>query len=204
MKKRTILALLLTLLTAGLLVSYTLAQPYDEGRRERPEAQAAERREREINELREQIERLRQGRERRGERERRPRREPDFERPVEFGRMYAWMEVVERMGDMAFNPEVAGLIAIGAIKDDIPREPVQRIKDLENLLGRTRTLGLRNAIRMGLKDLYLHTEQPEKALDQMRAMLAENDEYLSLEMQEDHDEEYDEDEDEDEDEPERR
>lgn len=200
MTKRTTLALLLSLLGAGLLVSYTLAQPYDEGRHDRPEAQAAERRERKIRELREQIERIRHGRERHGER---PRREPDFERPEEFGRMYAWMEVIERMGDMAFNPEVAGLIAIGAIKDDIPRDPRRRIEDLDNLLDRTRTIGLRNALRMGLKDLYLQTEQPEKALDQMRAMLAENDKFLSMEMEEDHNEEYHEEEDEDE-EPERR
>lgn len=209
MTKRINLILILTLLAGAWLASVVPAQSYDDGNRDR---EARERRELENRERRERMERPpREGefehRRFEGRDRRPPRREPDFQRPEEFGRMYAWMEVVERMGDMSFNPEIAGMIAIGAIKDDVPREPQARIEDLENLLRKTRTLGLRNAIRMGLKELYLHTEQPGKALDHMRAMLAENDEVLHNEQLRDRErweqEEYDED-DEHEEEPERR
>ncbi len=85
---------------------------------------------------------------------------------------------IKLVGDMkktCFDPNAMGLIALGAISQEIPRPPQEVIEELENLLDKIMTLGLRNAIRLTLKDLYKQTNQPEKTLDLMRSMLAEND-----------------------------
>ena len=85
---------------------------------------------------------------------------------------------IKLVGDMkktCFDPNAMGLIALGAISQEISRPPQEVIEELEDLLVKTKTLGLRNAIRLTLKDLYKQTNQPEKTLDLMRSMLSEND-----------------------------
>ena len=58
------------------------------------------------------------------------------------------------------------------------RKPKEVIEDLEAVLTKTKTLGLRNAIRMTLKDLYKGLGEDEKVLEHLRAMLAECDQAL--------------------------
>jgi hypothetical protein len=83
--------------------------------------------------------------------------------------------LTQRMAELCFDPQAAGVVAISAIKDDIHRKPSEMISEYESLLAKTKTLGLRNAIRMGLKDLYRDEKDSEKALQVIRDMVAEND-----------------------------
>jgi len=107
------------------------------------------------------------------------------------------MELVERMKDICFEPSTAGVIAIGALKDDTGLKPREVAELLEDVLEDTETLGLRNALRMSLKDLYAAQGDSKMTIKHLRAMLAENDEALMAE--EDDDEEDDEGDDDEED-----
>lgn len=147
-----------------------------ERREERQRREEMERRARE-QEARERMERegrpLRPGL--RGPGPHEPR--PPFRREYaeQFGHM---IEMIGRMKHTCFDPEAAAIVAIGGIRDDVPREPRQVIDDLEKALTQTKTLGLRNAIRLQLRDLYRETDKPEKVLEHLHQMLAENDEAL--------------------------
>ena len=85
------------------------------------------------------------------------------------------IKLVGDMKETCFDPNAMGLIALGAISQEIPRPPQEVIEELEALLDKTETLGLRNAIYLTLKDLYKQTNQPEKTLELMRSMFVEND-----------------------------
>ena len=67
------------------------------------------------------------------------------------------------------------MIAAAGLKDDVPRRPEEIIEDLESTLKKTRTLGLRNSIRLILRDLYRDRDEHDKVLDHLHQMLAEND-----------------------------
>lgn len=94
---------------------------------------------------------------------------PGVERASEF------LDLIVKFRDVAFDPQTAGMIAIGGMKDDVRRKPDETIKDLEAQLVKTKSLGLRNAIRLTLKDLYKAQGEDDKVLEHLRAMLAEND-----------------------------
>lgn len=84
--------------------------------------------------------------------------------------------LIERMRHTSFDPAMAGLVALGALRTDVRREkPEDTIKDLEGLLPQVKTLGLRNSIRMMLKDLYREIEKDEKVLEHLKALVLEND-----------------------------
>ena len=85
------------------------------------------------------------------------------------------LRILGQLEQMCSDPATAGLIAIGAIKDDVPREPMHIVEDLEGLLAETRSLPLRNAIHLSLKDLCKQAGKNERALRHLREMLAEND-----------------------------
>jgi len=87
----------------------------------------------------------------------------------------AAIRLVGEMKDTAFEPAVVGLIAVAGLRDDVARDPKAVIEDLEALLAKTNSLGLRNAIRLTLRDLYKQTGNQEKLLQHLRAMLEEND-----------------------------
>jgi hypothetical protein len=89
------------------------------------------------------------------------------------------LEMLEMMQHTCFDPERAAMIAIGGLKDEVDREPQDIVEDLEAQLKKTKTLGLRNAIRMTLKDLYQEIEHQEQmVLKHLREMLEENDRAL--------------------------
>lgn len=96
-------------------------------------------------------------------------------------------ELLERMSEACFHEVTAAMIAIGGLKDEVRRKPAQITKDLETQLNRTKTLGLRNAIRMTLKDIYKAQGNDEKVLSHLHAMLAENDKALQEERDDDDD-----------------
>jgi len=120
--------------------------------------------------------------------------DPDLRGPIppehreEMMHFQRMMGMLEQMARVSFDPEAAALMAIGGLRDDIHRKPEEVIEDLHNVLKRTRTLGLRNAIRLSLRDLYRHTDQHDKLLSTLREMIAENDEFLAR-QQEEHEEE---------------
>ncbi len=124
--------------------------------REREEMARRQRREREEAEYRER------GQRERWERERRRRAGVPWRglphRPSAPGeaaeRVEMMLGMVRQIERVCFEPTTAGLIAAGGLKDEVPRRPAEIIDDLEEQLARTKTLGLRNAIRLSLKDLY--------------------------------------------------
>lgn len=85
------------------------------------------------------------------------------------------VRMVENMKQASFQPEMVGLIAVAGLREDVSRPAEQVIADLEGLLAKTETIGLRNAIRLTLRDLYRQVGNNEKVLEHLRAMLQEND-----------------------------
>jgi len=107
--------------------------------------------------------------------------------PIEHAeRMEQMLQLIKRMERVCFEPSTAGLIAVGGLKDEVPRRPGEIIEDLENVLSKTRTLGLRNAIRLTLKDLYKMQGNGKMVLKHLRAMVAENDEEMRKAEAEEH------------------
>ena len=96
-------------------------------------------------------------------------------RPQDIGRMTSNLGLIERMKRLCFDPAAAGLVAAGGLRDDVRRKYAEITKDLEAQLAKTKTLGLRNALRLTLRDIYKKQEDDEKVLKHLRAMLAEND-----------------------------
>ena len=157
-------------------------------RRERDDAQRErEELERKRHERQAEMERRRREEEMARRREGKPHRPPEPMRPPfgrehveQFGRL---MQMVERMRNTCFSPEVAAMIAASGLKDDVPRKGEEVVEDLENTLKKTKSLGLRNAIRMMLRDIYRDLGKNDKVLQHLHEMLAENDEALHAEHQ---------------------
>jgi len=197
-------ALLAAVMVAGVIGTYSLVGAQDEGERlerrereepelrlaqrdrrdeeiDRRERQERQRRERQEDARREQM-RQQEEEARRRERERLgPRPEPPFppEQLEQFARM---MQMVKHMQHTCFDPEAAAMVAVAGLRDDMPRKPEEVVDDLEATLKRTRTLGLRNAIRLILRDLYRHLGRHDRMLENLREMLVENDEAIQAEM----------------------
>ncbi len=85
------------------------------------------------------------------------------------------IKLVGNMKETCFDPSAMGVIAVAGLRDEVLREPADIIEELENLLAQTKTTGLRNAIRLTLKDLYKAQGENEKVLQHLREMLQEND-----------------------------
>ena len=96
-------------------------------------------------------------------------------RPEDIGRMTSNLGLIERMKRLCFDPAAAGLVAAGGLRDDVRRKYAETTKDLEAQLAKTKTLGLRNALRLTLGEIYKRQDDDEKVLEHLRAMLAEND-----------------------------
>lgn len=88
------------------------------------------------------------------------------------------IKLIQRMKQVCFDPETVGVMAVGALNDEVRRKDEDIIKDLEEQLAKVKALGLRNAIRLTLKDLYKRQGKNEKVLEQLKALIAENDKAL--------------------------
>lgn len=97
------------------------------------------------------------------------------DRSTRYEQMGAYIGMMGKMKDVCYNPEVAGMVAVGGLKDEVTRKPEEVAKDLEELLTNTKSIGLRNSIRIALKDIYKSQNNSEKVLEHLRAMVAEND-----------------------------
>ncbi|MCP4377137.1 MAG: hypothetical protein GY794_13295 [bacterium] len=87
--------------------------------------------------------------------------------------------MVRTIREMCFDESAVAMIAIGALKDEVGRKPKEVIKDFEARLDKTKTLGLRNAIRLTLKDLYAETDNKDKMIEHLNALVVENDKALN-------------------------
>lgn len=92
-------------------------------------------------------------------------------------RMRALIGTVQDLRGVAADPAAAGIVAISSLREEA-RDPRQAVEELEGLLRETRSLPLRNAIRMTLRDLYKAQGQPDRARQTLREMLRENDQAL--------------------------
>ncbi len=101
-----------------------------------------------------------------------PPRPPGPEQVAQF------VGMLQHMKRLSFDSEMVAVVAVGGLKDDVRRKPPEVIKDLEAQLEKVKTQGIRNAIRLNLKDLYKHQGEDEKALQQLRLLIAENDKAL--------------------------
>ncbi len=93
-------------------------------------------------------------------------------------RMVQMIGLVQRMKQTCFDSEAVGVMAVGAMKDEVPRKDEDIIKDLEEQLASVKTHGLRNAIRLTLKDIYKRQGKNEKVIEHLKALIAENDKAL--------------------------
>ncbi|MBN1556155.1 MAG: tetratricopeptide repeat protein [Phycisphaerae bacterium] len=80
------------------------------------------------------------------------------------------------MADTCFNSGVMGIAAVGGLRTETPMEPKDQIQQFEDLLSQTKSLGIRNAIRLTLKDLYIETGNLPKAREHLKKIIEENDE----------------------------
>ena len=84
------------------------------------------------------------------------------------------IQMVGSMKQTCMDPGAMALIAVAGLRDEVPRGVDEVIKEFEDLLVKIKSLGIRNAIRLGLKDLYKLKGENEKVLHHLRQMLIEN------------------------------
>ena len=101
---------------------------------------------------------------------------PDAANPIE--KIEVMLEMIKRLQRICFDPGVAGMIAVGAMKDEVRRHPEVAIEQLEDSLKHVKTLGMRNAIRLTLKDMHKALGHEEQVVRHLRAMIEENDEAI--------------------------
>lgn len=92
-----------------------------------------------------------------------------------FEEMGMYIGYIDKMRGVCYSPEVAAMVAAGGLKTEVKRKPAEAAKDLEDLLANTKTVGLRTAIRMTLKDVYKESGDDAKVIEQLKAIVQEND-----------------------------
>lgn len=100
---------------------------------------------------------------------------PDMQDPDAANPVAPMMHMLGAMKTICFDPDLAAVLAISAIKEELKDKPADAVKTLETLLGKTRSPGIRNAIRLTLKDLYKAQKDDQKLLDMLQDMVIEND-----------------------------
>ena len=94
---------------------------------------------------------------------------------LEIRKIAEFIGAMEHLTRMCFDSETVGVITVGALKDDVRRKDEAIIKDLEEQLTKVKTQGLRNAIRLTLKDLYKRQGNNEMVIEHIKVLIAEND-----------------------------
>lgn len=84
------------------------------------------------------------------------------------------IRMVGSMKQTVLDSAAMCLIAAAGLRDEVPRTADEVIKEYEGLLGKTKSLGMRNALRLGLKDLYKLKGDNEKVWHHLRQMFIEN------------------------------
>lgn len=95
--------------------------------------------------------------------------------PPDFDRMGGMLGLVGKFRNICADPEAMGVYAVGTFKEEVKRKPAEMVREYEALLKDTKSLPLRNAIRLAMKDLYKAQGDDNKVLEVLRAIIAEND-----------------------------
>ncbi len=82
------------------------------------------------------------------------------------------------MSEAVSDPRTAAMMAIGALKDEVKNRPIAGVRALEAALRTTRSLPLRTAIHLSLKDLYKAQGNDVMVVRHLMAVIAENDEAM--------------------------
>jgi hypothetical protein len=84
-------------------------------------------------------------------------------------------QMLENMAETCFDPEIMGVAAVGGLRTETPIEPQDMIREYEEILSRITRQGIRNAIHLTLKDLYIETGNIPKAREHLKMIIEEND-----------------------------
>jgi len=93
------------------------------------------------------------------------------------------LKLVGNMKDLCYDPQAMGIVAIGGLHTEAGLEPAELIDLLNGMLDGSggpgvpvvKSLGMRNAIRLTLKDLYVEMGDTAKALEQLERIIEQND-----------------------------
>jgi hypothetical protein len=83
--------------------------------------------------------------------------------------------MLENMAETCFDPDIMGVAAVGGLRTEAPMESKDMIREFEEVLSRTKRQGIRNAIHLTLKDLYIETGNLPKAREHLKKIIEEND-----------------------------
>ena len=78
------------------------------------------------------------------------------------------------MKETCFDPQAMCVAALGCLRTETKETPAQLAKTLEALLGETKAVGVRNAIRLMLKDLYIQAGNMEKVKEHLQGIIKDN------------------------------
>jgi len=88
---------------------------------------------------------------------------------VEMERNFGRLEMVGKIAEIANEELLAAAFAIMHVTEFM--EPEAAIDFLTNALGEARNPGIHRMIRIKLAEIYAHTDQPEMAQEQLRALI---------------------------------
>ena len=91
---------------------------------------------------------------------------------LQIDQMRGWLDIVDRYARMSRDPVAAGVAAVIAA-DDLFRNkpPEQAIEYFGKLLSEVKNEAVQRAIRLQLVELYGKSNQPDKALEQLRLLM---------------------------------
>jgi hypothetical protein len=101
--------------------------------------------------------------------------DPSTAAPAEARQMQAQVQIVGNLKETCADPEAMGIVAVSELRSAGSKKPAETIAFLQGRLEKTKSLPLRNAIRLALKDLYLEVGDAANVQKQLEAILAEND-----------------------------
>jgi hypothetical protein len=93
-------------------------------------------------------------------------------RPGPFEQMRNYLELVDRYSKLSADPTSTAVAAVITMTDILrPRGPQAVIEKLEKMLPEAKNVTVERAIRLQLSDFYRQTNQPEKAIEQLDALI---------------------------------
>lgn len=84
------------------------------------------------------------------------------------------IKTILSMKDTCFDPQAMCVVALGCLRSETKETPAQLGKTLEALLAETKAVGVRNAIRMTLKDLYGQMGRTDMVKVQLEGIIKDN------------------------------
>lgn len=107
--------------------------------------------------------------------------EDDWDEMEELETLITYTEMTERITDILKDPKRCIIIGVIELKNlAIDSDKVEEgVKHMERVLDKAKDPWVRNATHINLMELYVETDQPEKAVDQIRRMIDENLEALA-------------------------